>query len=137
MARRSINLRTGIAGFGGVPPVSKSQSAATPPDGLTPRFNAASEGQQANQSKPLSVSAAQIVALEKKLSRQAHTNEMTPRGNVIGSYDPNRDRKISHQIKAMQKALSKQQNLARKAFAKAQLQDKAKQAFNRSSGIQR
>ncbi len=56
-------------------------------------------------------------------------------GNVIGSYAPKRDLKIRHTIKAMQAALSKRQDMARKAFAEAQLKNKAKQSFNRSSGF--
>jgi len=106
-----------------------------PPGGLTPKFNAAAKHLGKKQSKSIPVSKRQLEVLKSKLSRTAHTHEMTPHGNVVGSYDPARDRRIRHNIKAIQKALSKRQDMARNAFKKAQLQNKAKQAFNRSSGI--
>lgn len=134
MARRHIP-NSEAHGFNNFPP-SFRNTTNDPPDGLTPKYNAAAKYRQpVRKSRSVPISKEQIKELEKKLSRPVHTHEMTPSGNVVGSYDPNRDRKIRHQIKAIQKAFSKRKDMARKAYAKAQLQNKAKSDFNRSSGF--
>ena len=133
MARRYVPHRLGTAGgFDGLPPGGAIYTRETGkgPDRLTPKFNAAAKGKR---SFPPSME--QVEALKKKMSRAAHTAEMTPFGNVIGSYDPKRDRQIRENIKAVQTALSKRSDMARKAFTKAALQNTAKKDFNRSAGI--
>ena len=134
MARKpDVPLRNGIAGgFNGQPPrVRQAAAAQPPPTGLTPKFNSAANSKGAKQ---VPVSVEQIKALQKKLSRPAHTHEMTPLGNVVGSYDPNRDRKIQAQIKSIQKTISKKNDMARKAFQSAVLKNTAKKSVNRASG---
>ena len=106
MARKpDVPLRNGTAGgFSGQPPRARQSAGfSPPPSGLTPKFNAAA--QETKQGKNVPVSVEQIKALEKRRSRPAHTAEMTPTGNVVGSYDPGRDRKIGNQIKAIRTML--------------------------------
>ena len=128
-------MRNGTSGgFNGQPPSNKRAAGFSPPPSeLTPKFNAAAQG-KVKQGKQVPVSAKQIEVLEKRLSRPAHTAEMTPTGNVVGSYDPARDRNIRNQIKAIQKKLSKNNDMAKKAFQKTVLKNTAKNSFNRASG---
>lgn len=137
MARKpDIPLRNETAGgFSGQPP-RREQAAGfiPPPSGLTPKFNAAAPEKQLKQGKHVPVSVNQIKVLQKRMSRPAHTAEMTPTGNVVGSYDPTRDRNIRNQIKAVQKKLSKNNDMAKKAFQKTVLKNTAKNSVNRASG---
>ena len=136
MARRpDVPMRNGTAGgFSGQPPRRTQAAGFSPPQsGLTPKFNKAAQG-KVKQGKQVPVSAKQIEVLQKRLSRPAHTAEMTPTGNVVGSYDPARDRNIQNQIKAIQKKLSKNNDMAKKAFQKTVLKSTAKNSFNRASG---
>lgn len=110
--------------------LTQSDSGFKDPKKLTPIFNRAARIRSSKQVRP---SIEQIKALEKKLSQPAHTHEMTPFGNVRGSYDPNRDRKIREQIKAIEKALAKQKAIKQEAFAKSQMKNKTKHEFNRTT----
>ena len=100
---------------GGQPPTI-SPSARQPPETLTQKYNrVAAHSSKTIQSSPKNVSVTAIKELEKKLSRPVQTAELNPLGNVVGNYDPYRDRKIRHTIKAIQTALNKRQDMARQS----------------------
>lgn len=121
MARRHTPHRADAYGYlNNLPPANVRLSGPNEnPPGLTPVFNAAARKIRQTPKQTLPASRVQIQELEKKLSRPAHTAELTPLGNVNGSYDPGRDRKIRHRIRVMENSLAKRNDLARKAFAKA------------------
>ena len=87
MARKpDVPLRNGTAGgFNGQPPQKHGVAASgNSPDGLTPKFNVA-----AKQSKAVPASKAQIEVLKKRLSRPAHTAELTPLGMSLAATTQN------------------------------------------------
>lgn len=133
MARRHARqLELGVEAFGnGAKPPQTSNTTKPPgPFRLTPIFNAAVLPKDA---KKVPVSKNQIKDLEKQRSQPVNTLEMTITGNVKGSYDPKRDRNIGLEIKAIEKKLAANRDVARKAFAKAQLRNKSKHAFNQTT----
>lgn len=133
MARRHVPLRNGLSGgFDALPPtapggpggpkepIQAAAAGAPPPSSLSEQFNRAAGASKATKppggDQPAKPTLEERIAkLEGKRSRPAHTHEMNPLGNVIGSYDPKRDRIIGHQIKQL-KAILAEQRAARAAF---------------------
>ncbi|MEZ6063741.1 MAG: hypothetical protein R3C19_25615 [Planctomycetaceae bacterium] len=116
------------------PPVKKSATPPPPQETLTQKFNRAARP-ASNDAMPPSVY--QIEILKKKLSRPSPNLSPTPVGNSPGNHDPDRDRKIMHEIKAIQAKLDqakREKNVAQQ-FGLAASQGKAKVDFNRSAGL--
>ncbi|WP_372716136.1 hypothetical protein [Novipirellula sp.] len=124
----------GIGG-GGNNNVASAQRYEPPPEkGLTPIFNAAAKGNSGQSSKKEPTLEERIVGLKKLLSKPDSTYELTPLGNTTGSYNPSGNRRIMHQIKALEQALAKQHQLSQSNLEKAALQNTAKRDFNRAAG---
>lgn len=60
-----------------------------------------------------------IKKLQQKLSQPRNTWELTPTGSVTNSYDPKRDRTLTHEIKRQQQSLAKQKGAAMDGFNQA------------------
>ncbi len=114
--------------------VAASQYDPPPKKGLTPIFNAAAKDNSEQSSKTEPTIEERIAALKNRLSKPDSTHELTPLGNVTGSYNPKGNRRIMHQIKALEQALAKQRQLSKSSIAQATLRNTAKHDFNRAAG---
>lgn len=97
---------------------------------LQQAFDRATSPPQKGTSKTIIPSKQRIELLKKKLSRPTLLLAPSPCGIVQRSYEPDKNRKIMHEIKAIRAVLAKQQCEMRRSYTKASMEGTAKQSFN-------
>lgn len=102
---------------------------------LTRQFNEAAR--KKSEQKKQAASVQKIRDLKKMLSRPSFVNDPPTLGSVNKGIDLERDRRLMHAIKAMEKILAEKKDKARQQFKQAVKDNSVKRTFNRASGANR
>lgn len=98
---------------------------------LTEIFNWAASGMQFDNSGPGVAWKGRIELLERQRSQLRHTYEMTPLGSVRRSWDPERERSISREIKRITASLKRREGLS-STFRTSAQRPSVTRRFNRT-----
>lgn len=103
---------------------------------LSKQFRASVNKSQSHVNEKAIVTKEQIERLKAQITKPTLEYTPSPTGNLSNTYDPNKNRKLMHQVKAKVARLAEQSKEMSQSFAKTSMKGIAKQTFNQSVNLE-